>query len=237
MLQNTTPKTQGALSRFSEQDETYVKNEFLAGARAFIDSAGDEIPEEFTCPIEQTLMDEPVFLRGSKAGYTYDKQAITRWLATNETEPMTREVLSDKAVVRNQNLHSRLAEFKQAVKALGGTIDKAPLSSRDLLEAPTPRARPIAPTPDVISCSPTAPAVPPVSSAYPTHQASVQQGIRGDAFAAGVASGEACGGCLVGLALTPVRCALGLVVSACACAATIVCCPVATVAACCVSRD
>lgn len=46
-----------------------------------------EPPDEFRCPILQTIMTDPVL--GSD-GYTYERTAIIEWLRNNQKSPMTR---------------------------------------------------------------------------------------------------------------------------------------------------
>ncbi len=47
------------------------------------------------CPITQEPFTDPVV---AEDGHTYDRQAITRWLASNKTSPMTRELIGPQLV-------------------------------------------------------------------------------------------------------------------------------------------
>jgi hypothetical protein len=69
------------------------------------------IPEEFICPIRYNLMVDPVICAD---GYTYDQAAITEWLESHDTSPLTNEILSNKDLIPNQTLRQRIEEFNQS---------------------------------------------------------------------------------------------------------------------------
>ena len=48
----------------------------------------DNVPLHLTCPLTFTLMTQPAIC---PSGITYDKQAITKWLKKNNSDPFTRE--------------------------------------------------------------------------------------------------------------------------------------------------
>merc|ERR1719204_1538603 len=49
-----------------------------------------DIPKHFLCPITYSLMNDPVV---AADGFTYERDAIARWLAKNQTSPMTGEII------------------------------------------------------------------------------------------------------------------------------------------------
>ncbi len=59
------------------------------------DTIPEEIPNEFLCPITTEIMKDPVILTD---GHVYEKQAIQKWLANNDTSPMTK-VKVDKSMI------------------------------------------------------------------------------------------------------------------------------------------
>ena len=60
-------------------------------------------PDEYICPITQVVMVDPVL--GSD-GRTYERSAITEWLRTHNTSPMTREVMTAGTLKPNYALRS-----------------------------------------------------------------------------------------------------------------------------------
>jgi hypothetical protein len=61
--------------------------------------------EEFLCPITQTKMVDPVL--GSD-GRTYERSAITEWLRTHTTSPITREPMTAASLTTNYALRSMI---------------------------------------------------------------------------------------------------------------------------------
>lgn len=60
-------------------------------------------PDEYICPITQVVMVDPVL--GSD-GRTYERSAITEWLRTHNTSPITREVMTAGTLKPNYALRS-----------------------------------------------------------------------------------------------------------------------------------
>ena len=50
----------------------------------------EEVPDYFLCPITGDIMEDPVICID---GYTYERNAIEKWLQNNHTSPMTRQSL------------------------------------------------------------------------------------------------------------------------------------------------
>lgn len=53
---------------------------------------------------------DPVFL--AETGHTFEREAISAWLEKHDTCPMTRQVLTTKALVPNWGLRSAIAEWR-----------------------------------------------------------------------------------------------------------------------------
>jgi len=67
------------------------------------------IPHAFICPITCDLMDRPAV---AADGHSYELEAITRWLRTNNTSPFTRAPLHTTALVPNVALRNAIAEWR-----------------------------------------------------------------------------------------------------------------------------
>jgi hypothetical protein len=61
------------------------------------------VPDEYICPITQVVMVDPVL--GSD-GRSYERSAITEWLRTHNTSPLTREVMTAETLKPNYALRS-----------------------------------------------------------------------------------------------------------------------------------
>lgn len=59
------------------------------------------IRDEFQCPITAQILRDPVV---AKDGHTYERSAISLWLETHKTSPMTKEEISSADLVANLNL-------------------------------------------------------------------------------------------------------------------------------------
>ena len=68
--------------------------------------------EEFLCPITQTKMVDPVL--GSD-GRTYERSAITEWLRTHNTSPITREPMTAASLTTNYALKSMIERHNMPV--------------------------------------------------------------------------------------------------------------------------
>jgi len=72
-----------------------------------------DIPNEYTCPITQEIMKEPVC---DNEGNTYDKQAIMKWLSRNRTSPISRQPLSTADLRPNIALKNLISDFNDKNK-------------------------------------------------------------------------------------------------------------------------
>jgi Mg-chelatase subunit ChlD len=66
-------------------------------------SSNANIPEEFICPISQSIMVTPVTL---SCGHTFDKSSLEKWLTTNETCPTCRTRVNHQELTTNFSLKS-----------------------------------------------------------------------------------------------------------------------------------
>eukprot|EP00729_Bicosta_minor_P013066 gene13066-5709_t len=72
----------------------------------------DAFSPSMCCPITGEVMDDPVM---DKEGNSYEREAITRWLETSLTSPVTRTPLSVGDLVPNRSLKSSIEERKAQV--------------------------------------------------------------------------------------------------------------------------
>ena len=80
---------------------------------------GQELRDEFTCPITRALMRVPVI---AADGHTYCRAAIERWLLHHSTSPKTGEPLEHRHLVPNHNLKRLIDDLV----AEGGSGARAP---------------------------------------------------------------------------------------------------------------
>mmetsp|Transcript_29834 Transcript_29834/g.65212 ORF Transcript_29834/g.65212 Transcript_29834/m.65212 type:complete len:884 (-) Transcript_29834:338-2989(-) len=76
----------------------------------------EKLPKSFICPITGEVFSDPVM---TMDGHTYERAAITRWLQTNDTSPLTHEPLSLEGMQTNVALKTLLNEWgvRQAANA------------------------------------------------------------------------------------------------------------------------
>jgi len=70
---------------------------------------GNEIPQDFLCPITQDIMVEPVL---AEDGHTYEKKSIQEWLDKHGTSPITRDKISNKILIINRNLKNQIDQYR-----------------------------------------------------------------------------------------------------------------------------
>ncbi|GAQ85143.1 hypothetical protein KFL_002210080 [Klebsormidium nitens] len=79
-------------------------------AEATGQSAGDEVPHRFICPISQDVMEEPVL---AADGNHYDRSFIAKWLETHTTSPLTNLDFEHRNLVLDRALLNEIREWKQ----------------------------------------------------------------------------------------------------------------------------
>ena len=69
------------------------------------------IPDDFICPITQTIMEDPLM---TKDGFCFERAAILEWIYKNGTCPLTRRPLASGQLVRNHALQNRIRHWCSA---------------------------------------------------------------------------------------------------------------------------
>jgi hypothetical protein len=67
------------------------------------------LPRSLYCPIRQTPMCDPVLLLAD--GFSYEREAIVRWLKEKRTSPITGRRIEDASVVPNHAFRNTIAEL------------------------------------------------------------------------------------------------------------------------------
>jgi len=67
-----------------------------------------EVPDDYICPITAEIMTDPV---STLDGSTYEREAITEWLRTKDTSPVTGTTLESKTLIPNLSLRSMIRSF------------------------------------------------------------------------------------------------------------------------------
>jgi hypothetical protein len=67
-----------------------------------------EVPDDYICPITAEIMTDPV---STLDGFTYEREAITEWLRTKDTSPVTGTTLESKTLIPNLSLRSMIRSF------------------------------------------------------------------------------------------------------------------------------
>ena len=77
-------------------------------------SEAAEVPADFICPITAEIMTDPV---STVDGFTYEREAISKWLRTNDTSPRTGAKLESKTLIPNHLVRCVLRAFIEASSA------------------------------------------------------------------------------------------------------------------------
>jgi hypothetical protein len=70
----------------------------------------DQIDSLFICPITQDVMKDPVICSD---GYTYERAAISQWMSTKNTSPLTNQPFLHSNLTPNHMLRSSIQEWLQ----------------------------------------------------------------------------------------------------------------------------
>ena len=70
-----------------------------------------EVPDDYMCSITAEIMTDPVC---TSDGFTYEREAITAWLRTNDTSPLTGATLESKVLNPNLSLRGMIRRFVAA---------------------------------------------------------------------------------------------------------------------------
>ncbi len=69
-------------------------------------------PEEYLiCPITLKLFNDPVL---AEDGYTYEREAITRWINEHGTSPRTKKYLRLNQLTPNNTIKNSVEAFRQS---------------------------------------------------------------------------------------------------------------------------
>ncbi len=68
----------------------------------------EDLPENFKCPINMTLMRNPV---SCIDGHSYERSAIEEWFQKSNKSPLTNLVLESKILIPNHSLRKSIEEF------------------------------------------------------------------------------------------------------------------------------
>ena len=68
-------------------------------------------PAGMRCPISHETLVDPVVL--VETGHTYERAAISLWLASNDTCPVMRQRLTTKALIPNYGLKRAIGDWRQ----------------------------------------------------------------------------------------------------------------------------
>ena len=72
-----------------------------------------EIPKNFICPISFKIMKNP---HQTTIGSVYEKDAIEKWLKTNNTDPLTNVILQNKMMSPNIVAKNIINEWREKYK-------------------------------------------------------------------------------------------------------------------------
>ena len=71
------------------------------------------LPDDYECPILMTCMTDPVICSD---GFSYEREAIVRWLSTNDTSPKTNLPLSHFELIPNLTLKAAIIQWESKNK-------------------------------------------------------------------------------------------------------------------------
>ena len=74
-------------------------------------SKAAEVPDDYMCSITAEIMTDPVC---TSDGFSYEREAITAWLRTNDTSPLTGATLENKVLIPNLSLRGMIRRFVAA---------------------------------------------------------------------------------------------------------------------------
>jgi len=73
------------------------------------DDEDDKAPNEFICPLTLQIMVDPVM---SRYGQSFEREAILKWLAKNNTCPLSRKPLFLRNIIANHNLRLKIRKWE-----------------------------------------------------------------------------------------------------------------------------
>jgi hypothetical protein len=91
-------------------------------------------PNEFVCPINLTLMSDPVI---GPDGHSYERRAITQWLRTNPHSPLTRQPMTIQSLQTNYSLRSAIERYNSAQNSRRTTRAQVPTAPVAVIPMPS----------------------------------------------------------------------------------------------------
>ena len=70
-----------------------------------------KVPDDYMCPITAEIMTDPV---STLDGFTYEREAISEWLCTRDTSPLTGVRLESKKMIPNIILRRIIRRYVEA---------------------------------------------------------------------------------------------------------------------------
>jgi len=108
------PECQTLRSLFIEDEAIFTDlkstSGFFTGEHALIDRPTIPMLENCLCPITGKLMIDPVIMAD---GYSYERTAITEWLAVSNNSPITKKPLENKMLISNIALKNIIEAIKR----------------------------------------------------------------------------------------------------------------------------
>lgn len=77
-----------------------------------------DIPNEWICSITYAIMKDPVV---AEDGFSYEREAIEKWLNTSDMSPKTGATLASTHLVANNNLRIEIQDFVKGLQDKGVT--------------------------------------------------------------------------------------------------------------------
>ena len=99
-----------------QQEDEKIENNNISLEKSNTMPTNDEDETEgkdsFICPINQTLMKDPVI---TPYGTTYERSAILNWLKNHNTDPLTKKKLSKEMLITNYALKSAIEYYRKSL--------------------------------------------------------------------------------------------------------------------------
>ena len=93
-----------------------ARDEYVAAGRA-AEVWAVTPPHEFTCPISQELMRDPVV---TSNGQCYERAEIAKWLKNHHTDPISTARLKNKQLTPNVPLMQLITQWREGHPGYGG---------------------------------------------------------------------------------------------------------------------
>jgi len=88
-------------SEYEEIIEEAIDNEIIIK---------EEIPNEYYCPISLSIMSNPYYVRNHR-NHRFDYNGIAQWVIDNHTNPLNREPLQIRDLIRDEEMYKEILDF------------------------------------------------------------------------------------------------------------------------------